>query len=254
MIVFVTCLRHPERSNNYDHVEKMLEDTLNSVCSQQSGDFRVIVVAYKLPYFAPRENVDFVLVDYPPPKLTKRRVSLDDVRIDKGIKLATGISYAKEKYNPSHVVIFDADDFVSNRIAGFLSEQSADTGFYIDVGYIYSESDKSIYVMNEFNIKCGTSMIYPTKLLKIPPYDPNDQMGVVNATGISYCANMYGSHLRGVRHFENIGHPLKPFPFPGAVYRVDTGQNHSNNSEEKKRNSLKFEERDDFYREFSVPR
>ncbi len=37
----------------------------------------------------------------------------------------------------------------------------------------------------------------------------------------------FGSHLYLADDLEAAGHPLAPVPFPGALYRVSTGENHS---------------------------
>lgn len=70
MLVFVTCVKHPENSQSYDEVWRLLNNTLYSVCSQQDTDFRVIVVCDKqLPLFHHEELInkytDFVEVDFP---------------------------------------------------------------------------------------------------------------------------------------------------------------------------------------------
>ena len=70
MLVFVTCVKHPENSQSYDKVWQLLNNSLYSVCSQQDTDFRVIVVCDKeLPLFHHQEIIskytEFVQVDFP---------------------------------------------------------------------------------------------------------------------------------------------------------------------------------------------
>ncbi len=70
MLVFVACIKHPDNSQSYDEVWRLLNNTLFSVCSQQDKDFRVIVVCDKiLPLFHHEALIapytDFIEVDFP---------------------------------------------------------------------------------------------------------------------------------------------------------------------------------------------
>ena len=69
MIIFITCVKHPENSQSYDKVWQLLNNSLYSVCSQQDTDFRVIVVCDKeLPLLHHQELIykytEFVQVDF----------------------------------------------------------------------------------------------------------------------------------------------------------------------------------------------
>ncbi|MCP4142728.1 MAG: sulfotransferase [Chloroflexi bacterium] len=69
MIVFVTCVKHPENSYSYDKVWQLLNNTLYSVCSQKDTNFRVIVVCdKKLPLFHHQglinKYTDFINVEF----------------------------------------------------------------------------------------------------------------------------------------------------------------------------------------------
>jgi hypothetical protein len=69
MLVFVTSVKHPDNSQSYDQVWRLLNKTLFSVCSQQDLNFRVIVVCDKqLPLFHHEELIhkytEFVEVDF----------------------------------------------------------------------------------------------------------------------------------------------------------------------------------------------
>jgi len=70
MLVFVTCVKHPDNSHSYEKVWQLLNNTLYSFCSQQDTDFRVIVVCdKKLPLTHHQalidEYTDFIKVDFP---------------------------------------------------------------------------------------------------------------------------------------------------------------------------------------------
>ena len=70
MIVFITCVTHPENSNSYDQVWQLLNNTLFSVCSQTDTDFRVIVVCDQKKPLVHHEDLitkytEFIEVDFP---------------------------------------------------------------------------------------------------------------------------------------------------------------------------------------------
>ncbi len=70
MLVFVTAVKHPDNSESYDGVWRLLNNTLYSVCNQDNSDFRVIVVCdQKLPLFHHQELIhkytDFIEVNFP---------------------------------------------------------------------------------------------------------------------------------------------------------------------------------------------
>ena len=70
MLVFVTSVKHPNNSQSYEKVWRLLNNTLYSVCSQLDTDFLVVVVCDKqLPLFHHRELIEkyteFVEVDFP---------------------------------------------------------------------------------------------------------------------------------------------------------------------------------------------
>jgi hypothetical protein len=70
MLVFVTAVKHPDNSESYEDVWRLLNNTLYSVCNQTNIDFRVVVVCdQKLPLFHNggliNQYTDFVEVDFP---------------------------------------------------------------------------------------------------------------------------------------------------------------------------------------------
>ena len=70
MLVFVTAVKHPDNSESYEEVWRLLNNTLYSVCSQTDTDFRVVVVCdKKMPLFHNEKLIntytDFIEVDFP---------------------------------------------------------------------------------------------------------------------------------------------------------------------------------------------
>jgi hypothetical protein len=237
LIVFATCLRHPARSNDYGRVESLLQDTLRSVCAQDSDDFRVIVVGHVRPSFDLPPMVDFVEVDFDPPPLTKGVIARPEFRIDKGQKLAIAAAYAK-RYDPTHIALFDADDFVSKRLVSYIQSQTPGGSWYIDEGFSCSASTGVVAPEPDLHLKCGTSLIFGIDDLAIPDVDPTDHGAVLAATGKDYYVNVFGSHRQAFKRLKTAGGLLRAIPFPGAVYLLDTGENHSTNTVRQRRSRL----------------
>jgi len=228
MIVFITSLRNPQNSNDYGMVERLLELTLGSVAGQTNGDFEVVVVGNREPGFPLPERVHFLRADFPPPdERNIARTSWEAVVWDKGTKLALGL-VAASRFNPDFVMFFDADDFIHRGLAHFVNSRLGDPGWYISHGYTYSGTRNSIARTGDFNHKCGTCVIAPYASYMVP----NDlgvdatQDEIARAFG-DRLWKVIGAHFHAVDWFIQNGYPLEPLPFRGAVYHVDTGENHS---------------------------
>ena len=228
MLAFITSLRHPQNSADYARVELLLEETLRSVTQQTSEDFVVIVVGNREPAFALGDRVHFVPVDFPPPAPPDgpRTARAPFVR-DKGTKIGVGLAAAR-RFDPDHVMIFDADDFVHRELAAFVAERPGRPGWVIDRGWMYSRARNAYRVQNGFNRTCGTCHILPFDAYGVPDdlAPTASQEEVVEAFGERLEA-MLGAHREAVEWHAARGRRLERLPFRGAVYHVDTGENHS---------------------------
>ncbi len=228
MIAFVTSLRNPLNSDSYERVELLLRDTLASVCGQTDRDFVVVVVGNRAPDFALPDKVHFVEVDFPPPTSTSGpRTALKPFVWDKGTKIGIGLAFARQ-FDPAYVMIFDADDFVSNQIAGFVNARRDRPGWYVRDGWMYSGSRKVFKKQPNFNKTCGTCFVLPFEAYAVPP-DLSvgaSQAEVAEAFG-ERLYRILGAHRDAFEWHADRGRHLEPLPFRGAVYHVDTGENHS---------------------------
>jgi hypothetical protein len=230
MLVFVTSLRHPLNSSSYDRIEQLLERTLASVCAQTSERFRVIVVCHRIPKIRYDErHVEFVLVDFAPPSAVQGpRTGIQAVRRDKGSKLLVGLLEAR-KYAPTHAMIFDSDDRVSNRIAEYVERHPDENGWYSYHGYTYAEGGSMIKKKENFHLLCGTSHILRYDALELDEtgIDSKDQEQLMKRFGERFIKHVLGCHMTTAAYFQSLDVPLKPLPFPGAVWVLNTGENHS---------------------------
>ena len=135
-------------------------------------------------------------------------------RLDKGRRVLAGMQHAG---TAGHMMIVDADDFVSNQLAGFVASHPRHAGWYLGNGYMWTDGGSLLYVCPDFHKLCGTSHIVRADLYGLPPKDVSE----------SYIRKLLGSHIFVDTHLENSETPLSPLPFLGAVYRVGHVSAHS---------------------------
>lgn len=224
MLVFVIPLKSQQVAKSWERVSKLLERTLKSVCNQTSPNFRVVVVCHEKPQIEfTHPHIKYIEVDFPVPKMA----TFEDKHTDKGRKILKGLICARE-WNPSHTMVVDSDDCVSNRLAEFVNKNSQYTGWFIDKGYRYQERNQLIYFKNkDFYTMCGTCNIIRYDLMELPDVPEYNR-------GYGYYKNYYIDHekLRGVLAEKSI--IIEPLPFAGAVYIIESGENiYYNNIENK---------------------
>ena len=228
MLAFVTSLRHPLNSDDYGRVERLLGNTLRSVTSQTSDDYVVIVVGNVRPGFPLPRKVHFVPVDFPPPLDSKGpQTGREAVIWDKGTKLGVGLLKARE-FDADWVMIFDADDFVHRGLTAFVHAHPGAPGFVVSEGWMYSASRDEIREVDEFNRTCGTSFLLPYEAYEVPA---NLGVGATQqqlADGFGErLFRVMGAHRDAIDWYTAHGRELIPVPFRAAIYRVETGENHS---------------------------
>ncbi|GAA6527729.1 hypothetical protein [Intrasporangium sp. DVR] len=228
MLALITSLRHPRNSRDYAEVERIF---LRSVCSwvrQDDDRFLVVAVGNRTPMVELPTQVTFVEVDFPAPSAHRGpETGIPAVLRDKGTKLAVGLLAAREASpSLSHVMAVDADDFVSRRLAGFVSARSTAPGWTVTHGWRYHRGRRAVReVRGSFHLECGTSHIVRHDLF--PAVDlpvTATQEELYDAFG-DRLERWLGSH---VHLHDDL--PLAPLPFPGALYQVGTGETHSGTS------------------------
>jgi hypothetical protein len=221
VLTFVTTVRHPKNSRDYSRVEGLLKDTVASMCGQTRGDFSVVVVGNQRPSFDLPPQARFVGVDFPPPSdLPGPQTGREPVLADKGTKLAVGLLAARE-LAPTHVMAVDADDFVSNRLAGLVADHPGANGWFVADGYKISLTSGLIRpVDGDFNFRCGTSHVVRFDLLDVPdlPVDATQEQ-IWGSFGRFMVRDLLGSHHAIAKHLEEHGTPLAPLPSAGRSTR-----------------------------------
>ncbi len=227
MLIFIAPLLHPQNATSWDHVLDLLDRTLKSVCNQTDGDFRVIIVYNKNSRLrSPHPKVIYHPVDLPPNLFYEQGSRTEEgwnaVRLDKGLKYLAGLYRASEfssMQSPAHVMLFDADDCVSSRMAEFVNRSSHTNGWFLNCGFLHQEGGRFMYYIHaNFSKICGTCHVIRYDLFDLPRQ--------IEAVSQEYAMYALGSHIFIRDMLAEKGSPLQPLPFIGAVYMIGHGDNH----------------------------
>jgi hypothetical protein len=216
MLVFVIPLKSKQFSKSWKRVTGIFERCIKSICNQTSSEFHAIVVCHEKPDIEfHHPNITYITVDFPKAKDTQQ---INQGRTDKGRKILRGLVEAK-KFSPTHTMAVDADDCVSRNLAEFVKDNPNSNGWFINKGYKYQEGDKYIYVKrNDFYKMCGSCNILRYDLNFItenPEYN----------RGYGYY-KYYIDHAKVKNTLASQDITIKPLPFSGAIYMLETGENH----------------------------
>lgn len=217
MLAFIIPLKSQKASNSWELTSKLFERCIRSVCNQTLSNFRVIVVCNEIPKVEfTHPNITYIEVDFFPKELKPRAKD-----IDKGRRILTGVISAK-KLNPSHIMVVDADDLISNRLAEFVNQNPQCNGWFVDRGYVYQEESKFVYLRaSSFHRWCGTDSIIKYELYKFPGNNEKEALEFYDY----YQNNEYYQHRDIVDNMIKNGTPLEPLPFAGVIYSIGNGDN-----------------------------
>ncbi|WP_017314629.1 hypothetical protein [Mastigocladopsis repens] len=215
MLVFVIPLKSPQASKSWELVTKLFERCIKSICNQTSLEYRVIVVCHEQPRLEfHHPHITYIEVDFPPPNEPD---AFSVGHTDKGRKILKGLIHAQE-FSPSHTMAVDADDCVSKYLAEFVNQNHNCHGWFINKGYKYQNSSDYVYIKRRNFYKiCGTCNILRYDLNQLPEKPEYNR-------GYGYY-KFYVDHEKVRDNLAEKGTPIKPLPFPGAVYIVSTGEN-----------------------------
>lgn len=215
MLYFLIPLRSKHSSKNWTTVETLFNNTLASVFNQKDPDFRVIVACHEKPVSDKvyDNRLEFLQADYPPPTQTSQHLT------DKYYKKRMLIRRAHE-LGATYIMFVDADDYVSNRLSGWIKGREHASGWFIKTGYEYNAGLNTIRVTPNFNNICGTSAILNISSLELP------------------VETSFTNYVRKDEYLFDFGHnewssildqqkkpQLDAIPFKGAIYVLNTGEN-----------------------------
>lgn len=215
MLVFVVPLKSQQVSKSWDLVTQLFERCVKSLCNQTSAEYRVIVVCNERPKIEfNHPKITYIEVDFPPPNEPD---SITRGHTDKGRKILKGLIDAQE-FLPTYTMAVDADDCVSKHLAEFVNQNHNCNGWFINKGYKYQNNSDYVYIKRkDFYKICGTCNIIKYELNQFPENPEYNR-------GYGYY-KFYIDHEKVRETLMKKEIPLKPLPFPGAVYVVATGEN-----------------------------
>ncbi|MDJ0735589.1 MAG: glycosyltransferase family A protein [Nostocaceae cyanobacterium] len=214
MLVFVVPLKSSQASKSWEHVSRLFERCVKSICNQTSPKFRVIVVCNEVPRIEfTHPHITYITVNFPPAPETN---PINQKRTDKGRKILKGLIHARE-FSPTHTMAVDADDCVSKGLAEFVEQNSDCNGWFVNQGYKYQEGSKYIYIKrSNFYQICGTCNILRYDLNDLPAHPEYNR-------GYGYY-KYYIDHAKVKKKLSLQGKKLQPLPFSGAVYMLENGE------------------------------
>lgn len=213
MLTFIVPLQSPAASRDWQYVQRLCRRTLRSICNQSFDDFRVILVCNESPTgIGDLRNLTIIKEAFPiPGPSTAERMN------DKWLKVKRGLVEARQN-GAGYIMICDADDCVSNRLAEFCERSPRCAGWSLDRAFIHDEGSSWLFLRDGFARLCGTSAMVWAEPHELPSSmdDPIDRYFLL-------------CHGHGVisDYLASVGRPLAPLPFPGAVYCTGTGENDS---------------------------
>ncbi|KKJ00463.1 hypothetical protein [Prochlorothrix hollandica] len=227
MLVFIIPVKSATVAKDWGSTCRLFQRTLRSTCQQRSPAFRTIVVCNEHP--APQfhhPQVEFLTVDFVPP--AKETNPIARGLTDKGRKVLKGLIHARDTAEPTdpptHAMIVDSDDCVSQRLAGLVQQQPDREGWYLHQGYKYREGDRVLYLKRRnFYRMSGTANIVAFHRLQLPAIPEYNR-------GYGYY-KFYVDHQKVRAMMADRGTPMDSLPFPGAVYVLATGDNMSGNED-----------------------
>ena len=200
MLYFIVPFKSVKASLSWVDVCGLLQSTLISICQQTSTDFRVIVVCTELPMIDyHHSSIDFLQVETDLTVINRRQ--------DKLNKIKAGFEFAK-RYNPSHYMVVDSDDLISNKIVEFVSQNIEHEGWIFNHGYVHEVAQNYFYVVRSgFYNHCGTCAILKGHLLEMLFLDKR------------------GWFDHEIKTFKALKIELPFLPFVGTIYSSQNGQN-----------------------------
>ena len=215
MLVFIVPLQSPQASKNWGHVGRLARRTLRSLLSQDHPDFKVILVCNEPPAGLPVGPALTVLRrELPVPNMSV----WENRMADKWNKVRIGL-VAVRALAPCHVMVVDADDLVSRRLAAHCAAHADAVGWYFEHGWMHDENSRWIFHRRKgFHAICGTSSIVRVELADLPDCETGsrEENFLLRSGHTQIRANM-----------EARGTPLAKLPFAGSIYMLGTGENHT---------------------------
>lgn len=217
MITFGIPLKGRKASKDWNVTCSLFRRTLLSVTLQRKNGWRVLVACDEIPpvpaAYLSDDRIEFIVMP------ARQALSPMD---DKGRKV-NAIAYRHRQNGGGFLMLVDADDLVSNRIAELCEVENVN-GFCSNAGYLYFEKSRFLRIVkNPWKI-CGSCTIVNWKVEDLPPRLV-DGAEDLNKFRKQFAVN--ASHGSIPDLMDSYGRPLSPSPFVISIYSCGNGENNS---------------------------
>lgn len=199
MLAFVVPVKPRAVTADWNRLTALLDRTLRSICAQDCAGFVVLVACHDVPPVTfVHPAIRFLVVDEPAAgSVTGER--------DKAMKIKHAQRHAADQ-QCTHIMVVDADDCVSPRLAATVAAAPDAPGWQLTSGYVWKEGSKIAFRnTRNFHHTCGSTAIARVDLF--------DHMFVE------------GPHYTFEEPRLPAGIALAPLGFPGAIYSILNGEN-----------------------------
>jgi hypothetical protein len=241
MLGIITCIRHPDSVEDFNQIKSLLSDTIRTLESQSSTDFKFYVVCNTGSNLIINTSVKVeiieVNIDCPPYieviDVTTQELKWQSVRKDKGTKFYFGLQRAKVD-SLDYIMFIDGDDYLHKDVVKYIAlNKYKFDGLIIDKGYSYSKTSFLLGTITPFNEVCGTCNSYSMRILGRYISNKNfmSQDELLENVDNNFIIKVLGSHLNAEFFIKSEEGIIGFFPFHASIYLVGHGQNDSKNSE-----------------------
>lgn len=212
-VTFGLPLRSQRSTQNWTQISALFDATLRSILAQTDGDFRVILACHEVPDVPGLDDarVTTVQADFPAP------VTFADQMVDKAMKRRL-VGATLRAQGGGYLMMVDADDLVSNQLVAFVRRDASPHGYILKSGYELDAGTGRMRIAPRFDQLCGTSAIVHFREADLPIAVQGPKAGFYLS---------FTSHTEYESNAREHNRPLVPLPFPGAVYVMNHGENHS---------------------------
>ena len=226
VVCFIIPIACRNFTSNWDAACNYLRQTIGSILNSIDPRFAVVIVGHESPmHYLPKDpRLHFLQYSESAPLAVNKNIQT--IAQDWMGKMQLGRDYAKQKLPSEYVMRMDADDFLSNRVVGFLAQNSEKAAFRISDGWIWN-SGARIFIQQLENFDklwCGSSIILKSAIADLPIqiYELSDRMPVLDQAKIGSARTLFTNefHSFADKALSLHGLDIYKIPFRAAIYRV----------------------------------
>ena len=226
VVCFIIPIACRNFTSNWDAACKYLRQTIGSILNSIDPRFAVVIVGHESPmHYLPKDpRLHFLQYSESAPLAVNKNIQT--IARDWMGKMQLGREYAKQKLPSEYVMRVDADDFLSNKVVGYLANHNKKLGYRISNGWVWNTGEKYFLEKTEsFNLLCGSSIILSSGIAdkefqidKISGQIPD----AVLAANLGYNRSLFRNEVHALteKAMTSIGLEIYDFPFSAAIYRV----------------------------------